>query len=368
MRRIPTCIVWPVLARWLATAATLSALSMQIQGLVFFATDDPEFNTSRPTGELADAGWQWQGNWRGFGGTPIAPNLFLTAKHVGGTAGDGFSFDDRTYLTLASYPDPQSDLVIWKVCGEFSSFAPLYEGAAEIGAPCVIHGHGLLRATDVSVTDGGHPGLRGWRWGTTDSRLRWGENQIVRLDPGSAGAGEQLSGTFDAGAGPNEAMLAGGDSGSGVFIRDGAGWALAGVNYAVDSPFRLVGSGSVFSAALFDKRGLLESADGGGWSLVPDGDLAVPAAWYATRVSIRLDWIRGVLAAEAQPEASPQVEVAARPEGSYAAIEPLAADAVQRWLVVPLPTASQFLRLRHCRAVVITQITLQLSSLELRWQ
>jgi hypothetical protein len=344
------------------------SLSLRTLGLIFVASGDPGFNTSRPTGELADSGWQWQGNWRGFGGTPIAPNLFLTAKHVGGTVGDLFSFSGQIYPTLANYPDPASDLIIWKVCGGFPTFAPLYAETGERGAPCVVHGHGLLRGAEVSVAAGEHPGLRGWSWGNTDGRLRWGENRINAVLPGQPGLGEQLEATFDAGAGPNEAMLAGGDSGSGVFIRDEAGWALAGVNFAVDGPFRIVGAGPPFSAALFDKRGVFEWNGNGKWSLVPDDDSTVPAKWYATRVSARLDWIRGIIAAEAQPESSPVVEAAAVAAGPYSIIEPVAADAAQHWLVLPLPTANQFLRLRHCRAVVITSVTQQPAGLELRWR
>ncbi len=352
--------------RAVALAALLAA-SANLRGIVFVASDDSEFNTSAPAGELANSGWQWQGNWRGFGGTPIAPNLFLTAQHVGGSAGDAFLFTGQRYPTLAGYTDPQSDLMIWKICGEFPTFAPLYAGNAEVGAACVVFGHGLGRGTAVTVADGNNPGLRGWFWGSTDGRLRWGENVIAGIEAG-AWAGAQLTAVFNEGGGPNEAMLAGGDSGSGLFIHDAGEWKLAGVNFSVDGPFRQIGSDKSFSAALFDKRRLLEPGAGSRWTLVPDGGVPVPAAFYATRVSARLDWIRGVMAAEAQREPSPTVEAAAGAEGPYSPVQPLLEDASQRTILVPLPAGDQFLRLRHCRAVKITQIAARPATLELHWE
>ncbi|MBK9139852.1 MAG: hypothetical protein IPM17_13970 [Verrucomicrobia bacterium] len=352
---------------WISAVAALLTIALPAKSVVFLSTDDPDFNTTPPTGDLRDSGWQWQGNWRGFGGTVIAPNLFLTAQHVGGAVGDVFVFDGRPYPTLASFADPQSDLMIWKVCGEFPLSAPLYEGSTEVGAACVVFGHGLRRGEAVTVAGGVNPGLRGWRWGANDGRLRWGENTIAGVETGSRG-GEQLKALFDQGAGPNEAMLAGGDSGSGLFLREGGQWKLAGVNFAVDGPFRQVGSSEAFSAALFDKRRLLEFGANSRWTLVPDDDVPVPAAFYATRVSARLAWIRSVIAAESARETPPVVEAAALPEGPFIELAPVVADGAERLLIVPLPSANQYFRLRHCRAVTIISIDLVPGAIELRWE
>jgi hypothetical protein len=349
------------------TLALWLTATVELRSVIFVGTDNPDFNTSPPAGALQNSGWQWQGNWRGFGGTPIASNLFLTAQHVGGTVGERFLFQGRWYPTLASFADSRSDLVIWKVCGQFPTIAPLYEGNAEVGAACVVFGHGLRRGAAVSVAAGANPGLRGWRWGPHDGRLRWGENQIAGIETGSP-AGPQLKALFDQGAGPNEAMLAGGDSGSGLFIRDAGQWKLAGVNFSVDGPFRQVGSADTFLAALFDKRGLEEAASGTLWNLVPDDAVPAPAAFYATRVAARLGWIRSVIAAEAAPETSPTVETAARADGPYTEAQVLAAEATERVLVVPLTPGNQFLRLRHCRAVTVVGIKPLPGGLELRWE
>jgi hypothetical protein len=44
-------------------------------------------NTTPPTGELANAGWQYQAQFAGFLGTPISSKYFITAQHIGGVVG-----------------------------------------------------------------------------------------------------------------------------------------------------------------------------------------------------------------------------------------------------------------------------------------
>ena len=50
-------------------------------------------------------------------GTPIASNYFITAKHIGGSIGQTISFGGTNYTTTAVFPDPASDLQIWKIAG-----------------------------------------------------------------------------------------------------------------------------------------------------------------------------------------------------------------------------------------------------------
>lgn len=49
-------------------------------------------NTS-PGGAPAGSGWQYEGKWGSFLGTPISPNLFITAGHVGGSIGQSFTYN-----------------------------------------------------------------------------------------------------------------------------------------------------------------------------------------------------------------------------------------------------------------------------------
>jgi hypothetical protein len=137
--------------------------------------------------------------------------------------------------------------------------------------------------------------LGGWNWGPGDGVQRWGENllsAIVTASPGN----DFLYGTFDAAGLNEEATLSSGDSGGAAFIQDGDAWKLAGIHYAVDSPFYVDASGNGgFDAALFDSRGLYIS-DGASpphYTLI-DGDAPVPAGFYPTRISSKLGWIYSV--------------------------------------------------------------------------
>ena len=57
------------------------------RAVILFRTADPAANTTAPTGGLSGSGWQFEGLWGSFLGTPIAPHFFLSAKHVGQAGG-----------------------------------------------------------------------------------------------------------------------------------------------------------------------------------------------------------------------------------------------------------------------------------------
>src|SRR5690242_1174098 len=89
-------------AGWAGCCALLiSALSGH--AVIFYSTGDPSYNTNAPGGALTNSGWQYQGAWATFSGTVISSNAFITAKHVGGTVGDLFTFQGAQYTTTASF-------------------------------------------------------------------------------------------------------------------------------------------------------------------------------------------------------------------------------------------------------------------------
>ena len=73
-----------------------------------------------------------------------------------------------------------------------------------------------------------------------------------------------------------------------MFVNDGGVWKLAGVNYSVDGRFdtnNVVGDGSDFDAAMFDRGGLYQGSDAFGWSYNPNLPLDNPSSMYASRIS-----------------------------------------------------------------------------------
>jgi hypothetical protein len=274
-------------AVWAGCCALLiSALSAH--GVIFYSTGDPSYNTNAPGGALTNSGWQYQGTWSTFSGTIISSNAFITAKHVGGTVGDLFTFQGAQYTTTASFESPDSDLRIWRVAGEFPVFAPLYTKNKENGKTLVVFGRGTQRGDEVRINGR----LKGWEWGPGDGVQRWGQNRVSGIFQGGAEIGEVLRASFNAG-GRNEAQLSGGDSGGAVFIKDGRTWKLAGINYAVEGPYNTTNSGTGFNAAIFDLRGLYVTDGGGGWQLFSGRPIA--GNFYATRISSHVNWITNVL-------------------------------------------------------------------------
>ncbi len=260
------------------------------RAVLFLSTNDANYNTTAPTGTLTGSGWQHEGTWGNFLGTPIAPNYFITAKHVGGTNGQEFVLNGFTYHAIASFANPDSDLRIWKVAETFPGFALLYTATNEVNKHLVVFGRGTQRGDEVVVDSE----LKGWKWGTGDGVKRWGENDVAAVVNEAPGLGDLLAATFDRGAGPNEAHLSNGDSGGAVFIRDGATWKLAGINYSVTGSFSNAADSTVFSAALFDMGGLYIGG-GTSWTLITNEVDDIPSAFFSTRISANQAWIYNVL-------------------------------------------------------------------------
>jgi hypothetical protein len=337
---------WWLFLLWFGWAAR-SALAV-----ILFSTADPEHNTTPPAGALSGSGWELQGLWGPFLGTPIAPHYFITAQHVGGSPGDLFFLNGASYMALQFFDDPSSDLRIWQVDGTFSAYAPLYDGASEVGQTFIVHGRGTQRGDSVTVAGAGPASLRGWRWGTADGRLRWGQNQVAGIQDGNLAPlgsgstpkiGALLKAFFKSSGGPDEAHLSSGDSGGGMFILDGGVWKLAGINYSVDGPYSLTNAGPGFDAALFDTGGLYTEGKSG-WVLKPESGQAQPSSFYATRISAHRTWINSVLG---QPYFGiPVLQSAASPAGPYTDEAAAGVDIPGRRIVLPIPAAPRFYRLR----------------------
>lgn len=278
--------------RWAAAliVAFASLLAVRVAPAVILAgTGDPAANTTAPAGDVAESGWQYEGEFGESLGTVIAPRFFITAKHVAGGSGV-FRYRGTDYQVVRRIDDPRSDLTICEVAGTFPAFAPLYPHDDEIGRRFVVVGRGSRRGAEIMV-DGR---VRGWLWAVDDHVQRWGENSATRLFSGGAGT-EYLFAPFDLNDGPNEAHLSRGDSGGAIFLNDGGVWKLAGINYGVDGPFYTAPtSASRVDGALFDANRLYRSNDGVSFSLI-EAAAPVPTGFYATRISSKRAWIHSVV-------------------------------------------------------------------------
>src|SRR5437763_4923465 len=262
--------------------ATFSVAS----AVILFSTGDPAQNTTAPTGLLAGTGWQFEGLFGSFLGTPIASHHFITVQHIG-VPSNTFVYQGANYTVARWFDDTQSDLRIFEVAETFATYAPVYSRSDELGRSLVVFGRGTQRGDPVWVAGT----LRGWSWGASDGVQRWGESQVSLLQ------GALLYCAFNQGAGPNEANLSTGDSGGAAFTNDNGAWKLIGIHYGVDGPFANNPGDPTFYAALFDIRGLFDSSRG----LVVSGSVPVPSGFYSIRMSQRLPWIISIAPGAAPP-------------------------------------------------------------------
>ncbi len=260
--------------------------------VLFTSTGDPTYNTNAPSGAFSGSGWQYEGIWGNFLGTPIAPTFFLAAKHVGGAVGQEFTLNGFTYHTTAFFDDPDTDLRVWQVAERFVSYAPLYTKSDEAGKLCVVIGRGTDRGSAVVV----NKAINGWQWGSTNSIERWGEN-IITMASTNDGIGPVLEANFDRKGVPNECTLSVGDSSGGMFIEDGTTWKLAGIHFGVAGPFSLNGTTNTqFEAAMMDLRGLYFLSAPNTWMLIPSNyPVPVPTSFSSSRVSANISWINSII-------------------------------------------------------------------------
>ncbi|MBC8108781.1 MAG: hypothetical protein H7Z14_19510, partial [Anaerolineae bacterium] len=170
------------IAPLLALGAALSIASPTFGVILYRSATE---NTTAPTGQYANSGWQYQGTFGNFLGTPIAPNWFITALHPGGT--NQITYNGTTYNIDQSFVGsgpgwvngPNSDLRLWKIVGSFPTWAQMWDASvdgSEVGRELVVTGRGVKRAGPVygkvgAPRDNLPPGFRvpvreqkGWLW------------------------------------------------------------------------------------------------------------------------------------------------------------------------------------------------------------
>ena len=258
--------------------------------VLFFSTKDPTFNTSPPA-LAAGGGWNYEGVWGEFTGTAIAPRYFITAKHLGGSAGNPFVFHGVQYTTTAFYDDPTGDLRIWHVSGTFPVYAQIYTRQDETGKEFILIGRGKQRGPPVWVNGV----LKGWSWGVPDSAQRWGINWVDGTANDGANVGDVLVSSFKPGARGIGAAIADGDSGGAMFINDNGVYKLAGIITDADGPYNINLVGPTFDASLLDQGGLF-SMTSGQWEYVAPATHWQPTAFWGPRISSRAAWIGTILA------------------------------------------------------------------------
>ena len=214
-------------------------------------------NTNAPAD---DPGWDHVGSFNtgANSGVYLGEGWVLTAYHVfvldNPTAfdlgGSSYALDAGSWTRLTNATS-SADLVMVRLTNSSPLLATLQIRAAApvTNAAVAMIGHGYYQASDLTYWTNTLP-----TWTETAAsnavysgyntpgalRMQWGLNNIALLDQtvdDGFGVNRSFTTDFDAAAGPDEAQAVVGDSGGGVFIRNGTTWELAGVMYTVDSPY-----------------------------------------------------------------------------------------------------------------------------------
>lgn len=261
-------------------AATV-ACSVRARGSMIY--DLPAGITSAPSG---DRGWSDTGSWQVGGGVAIAPNYFLTAQHLGGTVGQSFVLNGRSYTASAFTDIAGSDLRLVQITSTFPAYAPLYRGAtgSEAGQAISMVGFGRYAQGSAIVTNGTQ---NGWNWGAAI-----GKNFAMNTAVGAVtvGGSQLIDYSFNPLAGQNEGIFTAGDSGGGTFINTGGAWRLAGINFAVTNFFSQPLAPNPLTASIYNGAGLFVKDQNG--NFVP---ATSPQFGYSTEVAAYLSRIDAVI-------------------------------------------------------------------------
>jgi hypothetical protein len=260
------------------------------------------------TSAYANSGWDFVGSVNSYTATVIDSHYVVTAKHVGWQSGTPYTLSFSSGPNQGSYvltrtsstywEDPNSDLCVWKITsGAFSSWASLYTSSNESGKSMVAIGRGVTNGSEVKKG----ATLVGYQWGSSGTKL-WGTNTVSGYANYKTGDQRLFTATFDGGVGNTEAMLGDLDSGSGIFIKNGSTWNLAGIGYGVapwsSSPKAFDTdadhASGTFNAAIFNVRTSgLYCYYNGVW--YDPGTFNVSSTLFATRISSSSDWIYGLI-------------------------------------------------------------------------
>jgi hypothetical protein len=291
------------LFRIVVAGASLCAAATRAYGIITFGTGNNFDFSQSPENSLLTC----EGNFGAYAGTTIGSQYLLTATHTNPGTTSTFTFNNGG-LTPTTYNIQEvasiDDVSVWQIApgtsATFSTYVPLYTGSSETGATVVDLGRGLTRGSAVTG---------GWEWGgylNNTNPFSWGTNTISAID--TVTHAQELVPFGDSflqydfnnnSSNPNEAILAPGDSGGGLFIDDNGTYKLAGINSAVDQVQN--SSGASLPYALYDAYGYYTTDSSN--KLVQIATHS-PLSSYASQISTKVNFINAATGVYSSSEAA----------------------------------------------------------------
>jgi hypothetical protein len=208
--------------------------------------DSGNGNTTAPAD---DPGWANVGLVGSLNGVYLGHGWMISAAHVGIASDRAVLLDGVDYFPIVESrvvikhdASRYADLQVFQIDAvpEHLPVLPIRATTPSLGTPVVMIGRGYDQGT-FNTWDAG-----GWNWATTRTK-RWGTNHIGGVlggSPDPVGSRRLYSGgkvtqalvvefNENAAGSDHEAIVTTGDSGGGLFIENGSGWELAGIEFAV---------------------------------------------------------------------------------------------------------------------------------------
>lgn len=340
------------LVRTIALCLTVIFHTISIPAVIFLNHGSTEHNTSPPDGEFTGSGWELHGFFNAFTGIPVHKHGFITAKHIGGQIGTTFRFQNVVYKTVAYYPDPDSDLIIWQVDKPISNLAVIADRLPLIDTQVVVFGRGTRRGNPIFIDSNLEEPI-GWKWGKADHILRWGTNRIsairnssnrnVRHDSINA---SNFTCRFDNFFNPHECALSTGDSGGGVFSKFGNQWKLIGINWAVTGPYRMSLDTTPFHASVHDGSPLYIFQNNR-WIRNNRGQDTNPSQFIVTSVPNRIQWIDRVIELIETGKSPIEVYAADFINNEFSLVNDINVDWNQGTLSIPAMDETKFFQFKN---------------------
>lgn len=172
----------------------------------------------------------------------ISGKYLLTANHVSNRS--HVTFDGNTFYARDTAFTPQQiagsnvDMKLIKLIEdpELNAVSLNTNTSIDTWAKATLIGWGVGRDTNVADAGSGLNNI--WAWGNTSTLAkRWGTNNLFGTTNASYGGGTYtaLVTALNRNGGSNEAGATIYDSGSGIFIKDGSTWKLAGITTSVSN-------------------------------------------------------------------------------------------------------------------------------------
>ena len=195
------------------------------------------------------------GQFGGASAVAVGSNVFLTAKHVGGTIGSIFTLPafSESFIVTGRYNDPDADFSVLSVAGTLPGYYSITtQNVVSNNAQITMVGYGPTGTTNGAgngYTITGGSGIRHYGENTVDLDQTLNLSSAEGFNPPSPASTSLVSILKNIG----DSALTGGDSGGGWFYDDHGVQRLVGINSFVGT----AGDGVNYQLPKYDVHGNL---------------------------------------------------------------------------------------------------------------